>query len=190
MWQQPSWNDINIKGPPTRYETTEDRWYTSMAFSDPPDQVRPVICAPGLDGWFYEVLGENLAIRQFVWEHIHDMNRVLQCVKKAGGMFSGWKMEICVPEVVAIGHKCTYEGRYPEDSKVQKIQDWLDCTPLTEVQGFLGVCSIVQIWVKDFAKRARPLVVLTRKDTEFVWGPEQKASMEDLKLAVVSAPCL
>ena len=99
-------------------------------------------------------------------------------------------MEICIPEVVAVGHKCTYEGHYPEDSKVQKIQDWPDCTSLTEVRGFLGVCGIIQIWVKDFAKRARPLVVLTRKDAEFVWGPEQKASMEDLKLAVVSAPCL
>ena len=55
-------DDINIKGPPTRYETTEDRWYTSMAFSDPPDQSHPVICASGMDGQFYEVLGDNLAI--------------------------------------------------------------------------------------------------------------------------------
>jgi len=46
--------------------------------------------------------------------------------------------------------------------------DWLDCTSLTEVHGFLGVCSIVRIWVKDFAKCARPLVVLTKKDIEFV----------------------
>ena len=30
-------DDINIKGPPTRYETTQDGWYTSMAFSDPPN---------------------------------------------------------------------------------------------------------------------------------------------------------
>ena len=183
-------DDVNIKGPPTCYETIEDRWYTSMAFSDPPNRSHPVICVSGLDGWFYEVLAENLAIHWLVWEHIHNVNRVLQQVNKAGGMFSGWKMEICIPEVVTIGHKCTYEGCYPEDSKVQKIQDWPDCTSLTEVQGFLGVCSMVWIWVKDFAKWARPLVVLTRKDTEFVWGPEQKASMEDLKLVVVSTPCL
>ena len=98
-------DDVNIKGPPTHYETTEDGWYTSMAFSDPPYQSRPVICVSGLDGRFYEVLGDNPAIRRFVWEHVHDMNRVLQRIKKAGSMFSGWKMEICVPEVVAIGHK-------------------------------------------------------------------------------------
>ena len=76
-----------------------------MAFSDPPYQSRPVICVSGPDGRFYEVLGDNLAIHRFVWEHVHNVNRVLQRIEKAGGMFSRWKMEICVPEVVAIGHK-------------------------------------------------------------------------------------
>ena len=28
-----------------------------------------------------------------------------------------WKMDICVPEVVAVDHHCTYEGCYPEDQK-------------------------------------------------------------------------
>jgi len=36
-------------------------------------------------------------------------------------------------------------------------------------------------------KMARPLVVLTKKDVEFVWGSEQKEVMEDLKQAIVTA---
>src|SRR5882724_7416472 len=32
--------------------------------------------------------------------------------------------------------------------------------------------------------------VKMKKDTEFVWGMDQKASMEDLKQAIVMAPCL
>ena len=99
-------------------------------------------------------------------------------------------MDLCVPEVVAIGHKCTYGGHYPEDQKVQKILDWPDCTSLTEVCGFLGVCGVVRIWVKDFAKCARLLVVLTKKDIEFMWGPEQEEAMEDLKQAIIMAPWL
>ena len=80
-------------------------------------------------------------------------------------MFSGWKMDICVPEVVAVGHRCTYKGHYPEDRKVEKIIDWPDCNTLTEVQGFLGICGVIRIWVKDFARHAKSLVLLT-KDTE------------------------
>ena len=52
-------DDINIKGPSTRYETTEDRWYTSSAFADPPVQSRLVSCASGPDGlWLDCVSGE------------------------------------------------------------------------------------------------------------------------------------
>ena len=54
----------------------------------------------------------------------------------------------------------------------------------------VGVCSIIQIWVKDFSKCARSQVVLTKKEIDFVWGPEQKASMEDLKQVIITAPCL
>src|SRR5882724_12406525 len=46
------------------------------------------------------------------------------------------------------------------------------------------------IWVKDFAKHTRPLVILTKKDLEFMWGPEQEKAMEDLKQAIIMAPCL
>ena len=89
-----------------------------------------------------------------------------------------------------MGHHCTYKRYYPEDWKVEKILDWPDCTTLTEVHRFLGVCGVIWIWVKDFSKCARPLVVLTKKDINFVWGLEQKVSMEDLKQAIVTAPCL
>ena len=39
-------------------------------------------------------------------------------------------------------------------------------------------------------RRAKPLVLLMKKDTDFVWGLDQKVSMEDLKQAIVMAPCL
>src|SRR5882724_8359432 len=114
---------------------------------------------------------------------------VLRLFQKILG-FLGWKMDICVPEVVAVGHCCTYEGHYPEDCKVQKIIDCPDCNTLMEVRGFLGICGVIRIWVKDFVRHMKPLVLLTKKDMEFVWGMDQKASMEDLKQVIVMAPCL
>ena len=183
-------DDVNIKGPPTHYKNTEDGWYTSTAFMEPPPQPHLVLCASGLDSLFYEVTAENSGICHFVHDHISDINRILQWFKKARGSFSRWKMDLCVHEVVIIGHKCNCKGHYPEDQKVQKILDWPDCTSLTEVCGFLGVCSIFRIWVKDFAKHARPLVIFTKKDIEFVWGLEQEKAMEDLKQAIVMVPCL
>jgi hypothetical protein len=114
----------------------------------------------------------------------------MQRIKKCGGTFSGWKMDICVPSIVVVGHRCTYEGRVPEDRKIKKILDWLACNSLTEVPGFLGVCGIVRTWVKDFSKKARPLVELTKNIMDFVWEEPQELAMAELKDAVAKAPCL
>ena len=68
--------------------------------------------------------------------------------------------------------------------------NWPDCKTLTEVQGFLGICGIVRIWVNDFSKHAKPFVLLMKKDVDFVWGSDQKMSMEDLKQEIVTPPFL
>src|SRR5882724_1616726 len=66
--------DVNIKGPPTHYETTEDGWYTSTAFMDPLLQPHLVPCTSGLDGLFYEVTVENSGICHFVHDHVNNVN--------------------------------------------------------------------------------------------------------------------
>src|SRR5882724_2096701 len=138
-------DNMNIRGPPTCYKTNSSGWYASTAFTDLPPQSAPIPCALGSDGNHFEVVPANTGIHRFTQEHLNNVNSVLQHVKKVGGTFLGWKMDICVPEVVAVGHCCTYEGRYPEDRKVQKIIDLPDCNTLTEVRSFLGICVIVWI---------------------------------------------
>ena len=59
---RPYIDDVPIKGPKTRYE---------------------------LEGGGYETIPENSGIRHFVWEHLQNINRILQCIKYAGGTFSG-----------------------------------------------------------------------------------------------------
>ena len=128
-------DNVNVRMPPTQYETNSAGWYISTAFVEPPTQSTPVLCTLASDqphfgsdsqhissdDQHYEVIPENTGICQFVWDHLNDVNCALQRVKKARGTFSGWKMDVCIPEVVAVGHHCTYEGCYPEDWKVQKI---------------------------------------------------------------------
>ena len=71
-------DDVNVKGPPTHYETDSSGWYVSTAFADPPPQSSLVPCALGSEDQHFEVIPENPGICQFVWEHLNDMNRVLQ----------------------------------------------------------------------------------------------------------------
>ena len=106
-------DDVNFRGPPTWYETNSAGWYISTTFADPPPQSAPILCAPALDqphlglddqhlssdDQHYEVIPENTGIHQFIWKHLNNVNCVLQHIKKAGGTFSGWKMDVCIPKL-------------------------------------------------------------------------------------------
>lgn len=74
---------------------------------------------------------------------------------------SAKKIFVAVPEVIVLGHKCTYEGRVPDDSKVNKIRSWPPCKTITDVRAFLGTAGTMRIWIKDFSAMAKPLVDLT-----------------------------
>ena len=154
---EPFIDDIPVKGPETQYQDKNG---------------------------VYETIPGNPGIRRFIWEQLENINRVIQRIKHAGGTFSGLKSNLCAETAVIVGHKCTIEGRLPDESRVQKIIDWPICRNLTEVRGFLGTLGTIRIFIKNFASLAKPLVQLTRKDVEFEFGEEQIMSMEKLKMLV------
>ena len=156
-------DDIPIKGPTTYY--------------------------PGPDGE-PETLPENPGIRRFIWEHLNDVHRILWRIGEAGGTVSGKKMQLCQKEAVIVGHRCSVEGRFPTEDRAEKILKWPTPTNLKAVRGFLGLCGTVRIWIKDYSLIAKPLVSLTKKETEFHWGEDQEESFDRLKTLVASAPAI
>jgi len=122
---KPFVNDCGMRGPATRYETA--------------------------DGGF-EVIPDNPGIHHFVWEHLMDVHQVMHQLGHAGMAISAPKLFICVPEVVILGHKCTYDSCLPDDSKVAKIQDWMACESPTEVCAFLGTCGTMSIWIPRYSE--------------------------------------
>ena len=59
-----------------------------------------------------------------------------------------------------------------------------------EVRGFLGMTGTVRIWIKGYAKTARPLINLTCKSVPFTWTDEEQRAMDDLKVAVTTCPAI
>ena len=160
---QPFVDDTGIKGPLTRYEKE--------------------------DGG-YETILTNPQIRHFIWEHLLDVHRILHRFLCAGATISAKKIAIAVPEVVILGHKCNYEGRIPDNSKIDKIRDWLECKSLSDVRAFLGLAGYMCIWIKNYSAIARPLVNLTRKGAPFNWQEEHQQAMQQLKDAIVHSSAL
>ena len=138
----------------------------------------------------YDTIPENTGIRRFIWEHLNDVHRILHRFKHAGATASAPKLFIATPEVIVLSHKCTYEGRIPDDSKMAKIRSWPACKTVTDVHAFLGTAGTMRIWIKDFSTIARPLVDLTRKDTEFSWTPQHNNAMNALKSVIADSSAL
>jgi len=156
-------DDCAIKGPPTRYET---------------------------DNGGYDTITENPGIRKFIWQHLQDVHRILHRLRTAGATVSAKKIVIASPEIIILGHKCTYEGRIPDDSKIARVRDWPSCKNLSDVRAFLGLAGFMRIWIRNYSAFARPLVNLTRKGMAFVWQEEHESAMQALKDAIITSPAL
>ena len=137
-----------------------------------------------------ETIPDNPGIRRFVWEHFQDLNRVVQRMKYSGGTFSGFKSTLCAAEITVLGHRCTIDGRLPDQSRLEKIVNWGPCKDLTDVRAFVGTIGVCRLFIKNFAHRAHHLVKLTRKGVEWEFGQEQLAAMDDLKQALLTSPAL
>lgn len=136
-----------------------------------------------------ETLKENPGIRKFIWEHAVDVNRCMHRIKQAGATFSATKTQICRPEVLILGQKCTPAGRLPDEAKIEKILKWPLPKDVSQVRGFLGMCGTVRIWIEGYSKLNRRLTELYRAEN-FEWTPDRIAAFNGLKHAVTQAPAL
>ena len=59
-----------------------------------------------------------------------------------------------------------------------------------DVQKFLGLANYYRRFVKDFAKIARPLHEMTRKENKWSWGERQQKAFEELKKRFMMEPVL
>ena len=156
-------DDCAIKGPASRFKTKEGG---------------------------YEVIPKNDGIHKFIWQHLNDVHRILHRLSCAGATVSAKKLFIAVPEVVILGHKCNYEGRVPDDSKIARLCDWPSCKNISNVCGFLGLAGYMRIRIKNYSSIARPLVNLTRKGETFVWEAQHANAMQHLKDAIINSSAL
>jgi len=126
----------------------------------------------------YEMIPANPGIHHFIWEHCIVLNHILQHLENVGATVSTTKFILATLTAVIVGHMCTFEGRVPDDSKVQKIHDWPVPKNAMQVHGFLGMCSVLL------------LINLTKKDIPFEFGPKHYEAMQILKESILESPAL
>ena len=59
-----------------------------------------------------------------------------------------------------------------------------------QVHAFLGLLGYYRQFIKNFAKIAKPLILLTRQQVKFEWTPEHQEAFMKLKDSIIQAPIL
>jgi len=77
-----------------------------------------------------------------------------------------------------------------QEEKVAGVLEWPRSKMVKEVQKFLGLANYYRQFVKDFAKLAKPLYRLVRKDEKWNWGEKQEAVFKELKRVFTMRPVL
>ena len=65
--------------------------------------------------------------------------------------------------------------------KLNKVLTWPVPKDVTQVRGFLGVCTYVRMFIEKFAEVAAPMRRLTRKGVDFIWDEKCQEAFEKLK---------
>jgi len=133
----------------------------------------------------------NDQIWVFIWKYAMSIQELLARVLESGATISGSKMVLVTPRLQLLGAEVMIDGAHVSHEVTTKLARWPACRNPTEVRGFLGTVGVVQHWIRDFTKIAKPLMLLTKKMTlsEFKWMEEAQELMELLKhLASTAVP--
>ena len=123
-------------------------------------------------------------------EHLQHMQQIFEWLRKAGLTLKPKKCSFLQSQVIYLGHVISSDGKSPDPSKIQRVQDYPIPTDAKKERQFLGLVSYYHRFIPGFAKIANPLHALTKKGEVFQWSIKCQEAFDLLKQKLISAPVL
>jgi hypothetical protein len=100
------------------------------------------------------------------------------------------KCEFWMKQVAFLGHAISKGGISVDPSKVQDVLSWNAPTSVSDIWSFLGLAGYYRRFIEGFSKISKPMTELLEKDKKFEWTSACKASFQELKKRLTTAPIL
>jgi len=126
-------------------------------------------------------------------QHVKDVDTVLHRLREAGVTLNLEKCTWFSDEVEYLGHIFRPGQLHVHNKNVDALKHAKFPTTKTQLKSFLGMCNVYRRFLKDFAKRAKPLNALTRAEILPVLPPPTDvaiAAFADLRNALLCPPVL
>ncbi|UYV65312.1 hypothetical protein LAZ67_3003920 [Cordylochernes scorpioides] len=123
-------------------------------------------------------------------EHLKIPGQVLEIARENGLKFDKTKTQLMQPSVRYLGHIVSTEGIRPLESKVKAILDMPRPQDKKALQRFLGMVTYLAKFLPNLSDKTANMRLLLRKNELWVWNDLRDRDYRDLKLQLMSAPCL
>lgn len=119
-------------------------------------------------------------------EHVENIQQVFDRLRLFKLKLNRSKCCFIRSSVKYLGHIITEAGIQPDPNKVSAIANIPPPKNVKQVLSFLQTCSWYRRFIDNFAAVSRPLTSLTKKNAEWIWGPDQSKAFERLKTMLTS----
>ena len=110
------------------------------------------------------VFFDDILIYNKTWEeHLKHLDEVLRILEEHMLYTKMSKCEFGMKEMLYLGHIINAEGVQIHMEKIRAILDWPTPKTVTELKGFLVLCTYYRRYVKGFSQITAPLIDLTKK---------------------------
>lgn len=135
-------------------------------------------------------LDDILIMAKTIKEAFDRLETILRVFAVAGLTLNKNKCSFLQSEVEYLGSIIRNGELRPLPEKVKAVLEFPNLDNVHDIRRFLGLASYFRKYIKDFAIKAKPLTMLTRKNVTWNWGPDQENSFQQLKKELASDPVL
>ncbi len=123
-------------------------------------------------------------------EHLLDLEEVFNRLRDANLKVKPSKCSLAKSSIKYLGHVISAEGISMDKDKVKAVNDFPIPKNMRQLQTFLGLTGYYRRFIKDYAKIAKPLFDLLKKNQKFIWNEEAHNAFNKLKDCLISTPIL
>eukprot|EP00253_Pinus_taeda_P022227 PITA_22227 len=124
---------------------------------------------------------DDILIYSRTWEeHLQHIEKVLHILEEQQFYAKFSKCEFGLTEMLYLGHIIVVDRVRVHEEKIMAIRDLQELSNMTELRGFIGICTYYRKFIKSFSQLAAPLTDLTRKGA-FSWSDTTQQAFDRLK---------
>ena len=114
-------------------------------------------------------------------EHREVLKTILKRARDHGITFNREKCQFGMEQIEFFGHVFSKDGLKPSPDKVRAVKECGMPENKEAVRSFLGMAGYLDNFIENYAAIAAPLYQLTRKETKFAWGKQEKEAFRRIQ---------